>query len=327
MKAFVTGGTGFLGSRLAKRLVQAGWDVSASGRNEEAGASLEREGIRFVRADLRDDERIAAACAGQDAVFHCGALSSLWGPYREFYDCNVRGTEHVIAGCRRHGVGRLVYVSTPSVYYDGTHRFMVTESSPLPAVFANAYAHTKRLAELAVDRAHDAGLPAIILRPRAIFGPGDRTILPRFIRANRSFGVPLFGGGNIEMDLTYVDNVVEALVRCSEAPRQALGRTFNITNGEPVRFIDVVERLFAMLDEPLRLRPMPYRAAYLLAAAMEAAAKLRPGGSEPQLTRYSVGLLGRSQTLDITAARTVLGYRPRIGIEAGLEAFAEWWMS
>ncbi|NHN28647.1 NAD-dependent epimerase/dehydratase family protein [Paenibacillus agricola] len=327
MKALLTGATGFLGGRLAERLLGLGWEVTALGRNATLGGLLQTKGARFMQVDLQDQEAVMAACSGQEVVFHSGALSSPWGKYADFYSTNVEGTKHVIAGCFQHGVQRLIHISTPSVYFDFQDRLNITESAPLPTKFANAYAATKRLAELEVEQACNRGLSAAILRPRAIFGPGDSSILPRLIRANASRGVPLIDGGLAWIDLTYVDNVVDALLLCCQAPSDAMGRIYNISNGEPVQLATMLPLLFSELGVPMRIKRLSYQVAYQLAAVMELIANLRPSKPEPLLTRYSVGVLGRSQTLDISAAKQAFGYAPQISVWAGLQAFAQYWRS
>ncbi|MFM9278744.1 NAD-dependent epimerase/dehydratase family protein [Paenibacillus jiagnxiensis] len=326
-KALVTGATGFLGRHAALRLAQMGWDVSGMGRSRESGAQLTRDGIRFVQADMRDADRVVQACAGQDYVFHCAALSSPWGDYREFYGSNVLATRHIIEGCRKHEVKRLIHISTPSIYFNYRPRFLIRESEPLPARSANAYAATKLLAEREVMQASREGLPVLILRPRAIFGPLDRTLFPRLLQANGKLGVPMLGGGQARIDLTYVDNVVDAmLLGCSAAPA-ALGQAYNISNGEPLPFREVVEKLFAMLDIPLRTRSIPYRAAYGIAGLLELAYRVLPLRGEPLLTRYTAGSVAIPHTLDITLAREQLGYKPSVSVWDGLQRFADWWVT
>ncbi|MBB3109687.1 nucleoside-diphosphate-sugar epimerase [Paenibacillus phyllosphaerae] len=307
------------------RLSQLGWNVTGLGRNEAVGARLEAAGVRFVQADLRDAAAVARACAGQDAVFHCGALSTPWGDYREFQAVNVGGTRNVVDGCRKHGVQRLIHVSTPSIYFDYKDRIGIRESDALPAKPVNAYAATKLQAEHVVQEAFAQGLAGLILRPRAIFGPLDQAVFPRLMRANESQGVPLFRAGNVALDLTYVDNVVDAMLLGWEAPQEALGLAYNISNGEPVMLRDVLNELFAMMGTELRTRAIPYSVAYSAAALMEWSHRLLPKLGEPPLTRYSVSVLAYHQTLDITLARELLGYDPRIGLSDGLKAFAEWW--
>ncbi|MGF7046636.1 nucleoside-diphosphate-sugar epimerase [Paenibacillus sp. DS2015] len=323
--ALITGGTGFIGRRLAIALQEQGWNVTVFGRNKVVGEQLEKMGISFIEGDLRDETGVSQACKNQHTVFHSGALSSPWGEYRDFYDINVKGTQHVIRGCEIHDIQRLVHVSTPSIYFNYTDRLGISETAPLPRRPANAYADTKRKAELEVGNAHARGLSTVIIRPRAVYGPGDTTLLPRLIEANNHGGVPLFRAGNITLDLTYVDNVVDALILCALAPAKACGQAYNISNGEPVTLINVLRQLFIELNQPLNLRNMPYPIAYGLAAILEWKSRISSSRREPLLTRYTVGVLAKHQTLDLSLARDQLGYSPRIDMEEGIRLFAEWW--
>ncbi|MFM9330583.1 NAD-dependent epimerase/dehydratase family protein [Paenibacillus mesotrionivorans] len=326
-KALVTGATGFLGRHVCLRLQAMGWEVAGMGRNRWAGSELEALGIRFIHADLRDREQAELACWGQDAVFHCGALSSPWGPYRDFQAVNVDGTAHITAGCLKHGVGRLVHISTPSIYFNGhEERLGVKEDAALPSKPVNAYAATKLKAEQVVRQAFREGLAGLILRPRAIFGPGDTALLPRLMRANDTSGIPLFRNGQVLLDLTYVDNVVDAMLLGWQAPEEALGQAYNITNGEPALLKDVLMELFTMLGMPLRTKKLPYPVAYGAAALLEWSHTLLPVLGEPTFTRYSVSVLAQSQTLDISRAHKLLGYTPQVSLHEGLRRFAEWWI-
>jgi nucleoside-diphosphate-sugar epimerase len=325
----VTGATGFLGGALARRLAQQeGARVSAVGRSAQAGEALLREtagtGLRFVRADLAEPGAAAAACAGQAVVFHCAAQTGAWGGYADFYRNNVAAAESVIAGCREAGA-RLVHVSTPSVCFADRPRLNVAEGDPLPARQLSHYAQTKMLAERLVSQASAEGLPAIIVRPRAVFGPRDSTLLPRLLRQLARGRLPVLGSGRNFGDLSYVDNVVDALLLCAGAPQAALGRTFHITNGEPVRLWEAIEQLCDALGYARPRGRLPLPAALILAALLEwtHAALRRPG--EPLLTRYAVRLLALDATLDIRAARRDLGYAPRVSLAEGLRRTAEWW--
>jgi nucleoside-diphosphate-sugar epimerase len=315
MKVLVTGATGFLGKATVLRLAAQGHEVTSLGRNRAIGEGL--PGFRPV--DLADEQGMIAACAGQDAVIHSGALSSVWGPYEAFHQANVLGTRHLIKGCQRHGVAKLINVSSPTIYFDFRERHGIKESDPLPARGVNAYAVTKRLAELELE---GSGLRWVNFRPRGIFGPGDTAILPRIIRANREGMVPLIGREDPLLDLTYVDNVVDALVAALAAPA-AVGKTYNLSNGAPVRLWATLASLFEQLGQPMRGRRMSYHGALAAATAMEWAGRLR--GQEPVLTRYTVGVLSRGMTLDITAARQDLGYEPKVGMEEGMARFVSWW--
>jgi nucleoside-diphosphate-sugar epimerase len=324
--ALVTGATGFLGAALAIRLHQLGYGVTGLGRDLYRGRALAAAGPRFVSCDLEDYGAVAAAAAGHDLVFHCAALSSPWGSYDQFHRANVVATQHVVAAARELGAARLIHVSTPSIYVDQRDRFDIREDEPLPATSINHYAATKRLAEAIVDEASARGLATVTLRPQGIFGPGDRTIFPRLIRVARRGRIPVIGDGTNIVDVTYVDNVVDALVAAIDSPPATLGRKYNITNGEPVRNYELIERMLTAVGVPFRGVPVPFAFAYHAAHLLEliyARPSLR--AFEPPLTRYSVTVLGKSRTLDIGAARQELGYRPRVGLDEGLQRFARWW--
>lgn len=325
MKALVTGGTGFLGSRLARKLNESGYRVTAMGRNDAIGKQLANEGIEFIRCDLRDKEKVIPLCKDNNYVFHCGALSSPWGKYKDFYDTNVEGTSHVIEGSQRANLKRLVYVSTPSIYFDMNHKCNVLETDPLPQRPINHYAATKLMAEELFDRAYQSGLPVIGIRPRGLFGPGDTSIIPRLIRVNHTFGVPIIDEGKALIDVTYVDNVVDSLLLCADSDSGTLGKKYNITNGEPMYFIDLLTRLFQQLNTEFRPRRISFDTVYRTAAFMELLAKTILFGKEPVLTKYTVGILAKSQTLSIVSAQEELGYQPRISIEQGIQQFVRWW--
>jgi nucleoside-diphosphate-sugar epimerase len=324
VKTLVTGATGFLGKQLAFRLRDLGYEVTAFGRNLAIGRELTANNIRFIAGDLRDREGIISACESQDYVFHCGALSAPWGKERDFEDINVLGTKHIIQGCQTHQIKRLIYVSTSAVYFDYHDRLNISETTQFPPP-VNAYAKSKQLAELEIVTAHQAGVPVISIRPRGIFGAGDTAILPRLMRANQRLGIPFIDGGQATIDITYIDNVIDALLLCQQAPAHLLGRVFNITNDEPIAVSLLLTKLFTKLEEPCHIRPISRRTANGVATLLESIANTLLWGREPILTRYTVGLLAYSQTLNITAAKTELGYHPRVSIDDGLDAFAKWY--
>jgi nucleoside-diphosphate-sugar epimerase len=300
-----------------------GLEVTALGRNRALGAELSSEGIRFDTVDLRDREATARSLDGQDVVFHCAALAAPWGRFRDFYEANVVGTQNVIAACKRFSPERLVHVSSPSVYMEARDRVGIREDDPLPRRPANAYAATKRMAEEEVDAAFGAGLPTITLRPQGLFGPGDTTVFPRLIRANEAGGIPGIRKRQAWIDITYVDNAVDALVCCLDAPRHAFGRHYNISNCEARPLMSLLADLFRRLERPMRVRPLSLFTARAVARGMELSAFIT--GREPKLTRYAVDLLAFSRTLDISAARRDLGFRPLVSLDEGLDRFAAWW--
>ena len=317
MEILVTGGTGFLGRHLARGLLERGHGVRLMGRSFAGASDLTRAGAVPVRADLRDRESVIAACRGVGAVFHVGALSAPWGAARDFHDINVGGTASVLAGCREHGVRRVVYVSSPSVVFDGRDHVNLREDAPYPRRFASVYSLTKKLGEDLVNAASREGhLETVVLRPKAMFGPGDQSLLPRLVEVARRKRLPQIGDGRNLVDLTYVENVVQALLLALDSPA-APGNTYTITNGEHVPLWPTVRLVLRRTGLPDDLRPLPLPLALTIARLMEIGGTLR--GTEPLLTTYTVGILARTQTYDISAASRDLGYVPQVSVADGVQ--------
>lgn len=325
MKVLVTGGTGFLGQKLAKRLISMNIETTVVGRNNIVGNSLKNNGIHFKKGSLEDKIFTLELCKDMDYVFHCAALSSPWGKYKEFYNSNVLSTRNIIDGCIKYNVKRLIHTSTPSIYFDFTDKFQISEKDILPQKFVNYYAETKFEAEKELDKGLTRGLPTIAIRPRALFGPNDTTIIPRIIRANEKSRIPIIDGGNSVIDITYVENVVDALILCMNSPEHTLGKKYNITNDEPIHLITLLEKLFMRLEIQFKTKNISFQKAYKLAGTIEFIYKNFFPNKEPILTKYSVGVLAKSQTLDISAAKKDLIYIPKVSIEQGLDLFVDWW--
>jgi nucleoside-diphosphate-sugar epimerase len=331
MKILVTGGTGFLGRHLVWRLAAEGADVVFTGRNGAAAAQViaavpqpERAAVRYVDIDhgaADAENRVRDCAAGTDAVVHCAGLASPWGTKSAFRRANIASTAEVLAACAVHGIPRLVHISTPSIYFSYRDRVSITEDAPLPPA-ATEYARSKRQAELMVLA---AALPqSVVLRPRAIFGPWDQVLLPRLLRLMQYGRVPLLRGGKALLDMTYVDNVVDAVLLALQMPPASQTRVFNISNGEPIAVADLFDRIGAGFGLPVRPVHRPYWLADLAARMLELGAHLVPGW-EPPVTRYSLGAIAFSQTLDLHSARTELGYAPAISLAEGIARTAAWW--
>ncbi|MEX3960067.1 NAD-dependent epimerase/dehydratase family protein [Trinickia sp. EG282A] len=327
MRVLVTGGTGFLGRHIVWRLNASGHSVVFTGRNPKHAADVlagtERHDLetRFVmleHGDTKSATLLAESAADADAVIHCAALSSPWGRREAFERANVASTSEVVGACEARRIPRLVQISTPSLYFDFRDRLGIREEEPLPPP-VNEYARTKGIAEDLVARAQIDSV--IVLRPRAIFGPWDATLLPRIFRVAKVSRLPLMRGGNALIDLTYVDNVVDAVMLALGADIERA--VANISNGEPMTVHDMFAKLGRAFGLELRVRRVPYPLLDAIAALLERAARLRPDW-EPPITRYSAGLLAFSQTLDLTRARILLGYVPRVPLDVGIARTAAW---
>jgi 2-alkyl-3-oxoalkanoate reductase len=307
----VTGATGFLGTRLCETLVARGQRVIALGRDFSRFPQLDARLCLRFEADLENPIALRAAVQGVDHVIHAAALSSPWGRREDFFRINVQGTHALLNAARAAGVRRFVHVSSSSVVFDGRDRLKVTENAAFPPGFLNPYPESKALAEIVVRAATD--IETVILRPRGIFGPRDAALLPRLIALARSGRLRIVGEGRNLQDLTYIDNVVEALLLARDAAAAA-GNTYFISNDEPVRLWQLIAEVLTGLGVAAPTRHIPFGAAMALACALESLHRALPRLGEPRLTRYTVALLGCHQTLDIAAARRDLRYSPLVSM-------------
>ena len=327
MKVLVTGGGGFLGRAIVKRLLQRGYQVRSYARGRYP--ALQARGVETVRGDLVDPRATAAACAGCQVVVHAAALiPGMPGSGPRFQAVNVAGTEAIIAGCRAHGVDRLVFTSSPSVVFDGSDRCGVDESVPYPEHYDSAYSRTKALAEQAVLAANDGALATVALRPHLVWGPGDQHLLPALLARARLGRLVRIGRGPFRIDVTYIDSAAEAHLLAVErvAPgAPAAGRAYFISQGEPVDLWQFVGRLLKLAGVPPVRRRVPRWLALGVAGLLEGAyGVLRPHAAPP-LTRFLVREISSSHWFDISAARRDLGYEPPVSIEEGLQRLARSW--
>lgn len=318
-RVLVTGATGFLGGHVVRDLRAHGVEVFAAGRNADVLASVPDADHRVLGdlASLRD------AQLRVDAVIHCAALSTPWGPWRAFREANVEGTAHVVEFARRNGVRRIVHVSSPSVYAAARDRLDISEDDVDEDNRLNVYIRSKIAAERLLVAAQRSGVIAelVILRPRGLIGIGDPSLVPRLLAVHARTGVPVFDGGRNLIDVTAVENVATAL-RLALDRGDPAGGVYNITNDEPREFRSLLSDLLGQLGETPRLRPLNRRAAWALAATLEGLCAAIPGRPEPPLTRYTLSTIAYSQTLDITRAREQLGYVPEIPLSAALSRVA-----
>jgi nucleoside-diphosphate-sugar epimerase len=321
----VTGATGGLGLAVVPALLARGHTVRASGRSAAAGARLRELGASFAAAELTTPDTAAALVANADAVVHAAALSGPWGSPALFDRVNIQATAQLLAAAQAAGCGRFVYISTPSIYAAPRDRLGLTEASPAAQPFANAYAASKYAAERLVLAANAPGFATIVLRPRALVGPDDRVLLPRLLRVARQGWFPLLRGGRALVELTDVRDAAGATAAALEAGAAASGRAFNISGGQPLSVADMLARVFPAFGLRPRLVPLPYGPAAGVARLAELVCARLPGRPEPAATVYGLTSLAFSQTFDLTAARTVLGWQPRHTPEEAIVRTAAAW--
>lgn len=310
MKVIITGATGFIGRNLAESLVGDSHDVLGTGRALGVGNILREAGIEFRPADIGRPGSLLDVFEPADCVVHCAGKSGDWGIYDDFHLANVKGTRNVLQGCIRHGIEKLVFISSPSIYFNDQDRLDLKEDTALPLRQLSHYATTKLIAEKEVLAAREKGIDVINLRPKAVFGPHDNTFSPRILRMSRKRRFPLINNGRAMVDITYIDNLVEAIRLCLKAPHSAWNETYNISNGQPISIRDWFREMLTAFGKDFKPRNVPFPMARTIAGVAELAGHFPFGPKKPAMTRYSVGYMARSMTLNIDKARKKLGYGP-----------------
>jgi nucleoside-diphosphate-sugar epimerase len=314
--AFVTGGSGFVGGRLIRRLVGEGIAVRALARSERAAAAVRAEGAEPVSGDLDDAGALRAGARGCTLAFHAAAKVEAWGPWEDFERINVRGTENVLEACRAAGVRRFVHVGTEAALFKGQPLVLADERAPLQFDSPAPYSASKARAEAAVLSAGRDGFETVVVRPRFVWGAGDTTLLPAMTQMVREGRFSWIGGGRHLTDTAHVDNVAEGLLLA--ARRGTPSAAYFITDGEPVVFREFVSALLATQGVEPPDRSVPAPVALAGARAAEAAWRILRRSGEPPLTRFAVWVSTLECTLDISRARDELGYQPVRSHASGL---------
>jgi nucleoside-diphosphate-sugar epimerase len=323
MKILLTGATGFLGFRTLEKLIEIDevTSIIATGRTIKQSHYLKHPKITYILGELSDKAFVEEITQDVEFVIHAAALSSPWGKYKEFEDANLRSQLNLINAIKRNKIVKYIYISTPSMYFDSTNRKDIRENDPLPRKFINAYSTTKRMAEIELI---NSGIPYVILRPRALTGRGDTVIMPRIISAHKKGRLKIIGNGKNIVDLTSVANAVDAILLSLKAEGAALNQIYNITNGEPVNLWEKITYVLSLMNKQLPQKKIPYWLVLTIAQLMEWKSKITHM-KEPVLTKYGVGVLAKSMTLDISKARELLGYNPTVTTDEAIKEFINWY--
>ncbi len=317
-RALVTGGGGFLGSAICRRLREHGHRVVAMQRSP--APALAAMGVEVMQGDLVDGAAVARAAQGCDQVFHVAAKAGHWGSFEDYYNANFVGTENVVRACRSNGIARLVYTSTPSVVHAGHDLEGVDESAPYATRYLAHYPHTKMLAERLVLAENGPDFATVALRPHLIWGPGDQHLLPRIVARARAGRLKFIGARGKRIDTTYIDNAVDAHLLAAQRlfpGSEHAGRAYFISNGEPMPIEDVINGLLDCAGLPAVHARVPYRVAYAAGWLLEQIyGKLKLQG-EPLMTRFVAEHLASAHWYNIGAAARDFGYVPRVSTAQG----------
>ena len=311
MKILLTGASGFVGSSFMRRFAD---------RKDLEIFGIGRRATEFVNYERRDLVEPLDLAFKPDVVIHAAALASPWGTRAEFARQNVRATENVVGFCERNGHPKLVYISSSSVFYRNEHQFDLTESSPIGPAFVNEYAATKHGGELVVSRYPG---PSVVLRPRALFGPGDTVLFPRILRAAQLGRLPLFvtDGPPALGDLLYIDNLCDYML--SAATRREVVGSYNLTNDHAVAIQDFLLEVLQRLGLNAPTRRVNVRTAMFVAGLVEGGYRLLRLRREPPVTRFGVSVFAYSKTFNVAKALGSLG-KPSVGIGEGMDRFIAW---
>jgi nucleoside-diphosphate-sugar epimerase len=257
VRAFVTGGTGFVGGHLVRKLRERGDDVVALVRTPSKATQVRELGCEIVEGDLGDEDVIRKAVVGCDAVFHVAAMYEVGirdAQRPAMYDSNVEGTRRVIDAAVDAGVGRIVYVSTIGVFGDTKGRIVDETFEREPTGFMSYYEETKFLAhELAKDRIKK-GAPVIIVQPGGIYGPGDPSVVGTLVGVISRFGLPFLIFPEAGFNLVYVEDVAEGIILAHDKGR--IGEAY-VLGGEIMTLRDALQRICRMAGKRVPKRVLP----------------------------------------------------------------------
>jgi nucleoside-diphosphate-sugar epimerase len=320
----VTGATGLLGSHIADQLATRGERVRALVRPSSDTSYLRDLGVELVPGDLLDPASLRPAVEETDVVYHCAAKVGEWGPWSEYQALIIDATRNLLEACRAARVGRLLHVSSITVYGHLKRRDgLFTEDEPLGQHLwsRDHYIRAKIQAEELVRRYPGAWT---ILRPSWMYGPRDRTTMPRLVKALRSGRVTLIGTGDNLLNIVYAGDVAEAAILAANHPA-ARGRAYNVSSPGEITQRQVVDTLTDQLGLPRIARRFPFWLAYRMGWVSELIGHAIRIKRPPHITRYGVSLVGRPTQFSIDKARTELGWQPRVSAAEGLRRTLDWY--
>ena len=325
MRALVTGGGGFLGRAIVEMLLGRGDQVRILSRKRYP--AIEALGADAVQGDIRNIDDCVKACMGRDVVFHTAALPGIWGDIQTYSDINIGGTNNLIVACRRRGVPKFVFTSSPSVVFDMKDECGIDETTPFPQKYFNPYSHTKAIAEQEVLRENNIdGLLTCALRPHLIWGPRDNHLLPRILARARKRKLRIIGLGQNKVDLTYVDNAAMAHLLAADAMKanRVAGNAYFISDDHPVVLWDWINEFLQQMLLFKVKRRVPERLAYGVGWCFEKLYELIRKNDEPPMTRFLAKALSCSHFYNITKAKRDFGYKPVVSNDEGVRRAVEY---
>lgn len=318
MRVAVTGAGGYLGRALVHRLLASGFKPFAIVKKESEAREYEGRGIDSVCRDLSKKGDYAGLLEGCKALVHCAALKRDYGRWEDFKRTNIDITRLVMECALDESLEKIIHISTTSVYGNDRSHYGTDEEADYGERVVDHYTRSKIEADKIVSSLiKNKNFPGVILRPGYIWGPGDQTIIPFIVKGLRSRRLMLVEDGENLLSLTFIDNVVEAIMRALKN-KEATGRIFNITDGSKVTSKRFISDIMSVLGIELSLRAMPYPLIYSMAYSLEHFYRVMRKSTPPPYTRFAARFLRYTAIFDISRAIYDLGYQPKISYKAGM---------
>jgi nucleoside-diphosphate-sugar epimerase len=318
VKVLVTGATSMLGGAVAQLLHARGGDVTVFQRRPS------NLGFGEVLGSVADRHAVEAAVAGSDVVIHAAAKVTVVGPWSEFADTNISGTEHMIDAARAAGARRFVYVSSPSVAHSGASLVGAPAGPADPEAARDSYSRSKAAGELRALAADAEDFSVVAVRPHLVWGPGDTQLIGRIVERARQHRLAVIGSGAALVDTTYVDNAAAAIVAAADHASDLGGRAFVVSNGEPRPVRELLSRIvLAAGFEPTRLR-VPAAVARSAGSVLERVWQRTHRADDPPITRFLAEQLSTAHWFDQRETREALAWEPAVSLDEGFERVGEW---
>ncbi|OKH52702.1 hypothetical protein NIES2101_13775 [Calothrix sp. HK-06] len=319
MKAFVTGGSGFVGGKMIQMLRERGYEVNALARSKQAATQVTALGASAVLGDLLSETVMIQGMEGCDVVFHVAGFLSIWGAYKAFYETNVLGTEYALAAANKAGVSRFVQIGAAASVFNHKPLSNIDELVPLQQPAFSPYIATKSIAEQKVLAANKTGFTTSVVRPSWIWGRGDH-VLPQLVKAVRTGQFIWINQGTYPYMTTHVTNVCHGAILAAE--KSPGGQSYFLSDGDVVQFREWVTMLLKIEGVRPGKQSIPRWLAWNVAGFMEMVWKTTRRKDVPPITQTMVRLIGQELTFSDYKARTELGYMPIMNRDAGLAELA-----
>ena len=320
MKAFITGGSGFVGRYMIKMLQERGYEVTALARSEKSAKICADLGAKITRGELLDQKAMEQGMENSDVVFHVAGFLSMWGSYQEFYQVNVMGTECVLGAAQNAHVPKFVQIGASASVFNRQSLSQIDESSPLQQPAFSPYIATKSIAEERVIAANRSEFITSVIRPAWIWGKGDHA-LPQLVKSVRDGQFIWINQGNYSYMTTHVVNVCQGAILAAE--HSLGGQSYFLGDGDVVKFRDWITTLLSTQGVKPGTSSIPYWLAWYIAQLVETIWQITGRKDTPPITPTMVRLIGQELTFSDQKARNELGYSPIMTRSAGLSDLAK----